>query len=389
MEMIYPLAITLDQTGSTPTYVYSAWATSTSYAYNQVVRYQVSSVWYDYRCRRSHTSSSSRTPTNTYYWTLLGQASTTGGYTPVTNVRTSNAAAWSTGAAVALAAVVYDPADNHDYQATIAISGADNTTRPSEAVRSSNEVVAARWIDIGSANAWAPFDYYLNSYLYGYDTNGALINPVFTIVSPVNTGTVIDRICFAGLHWVSTVKVEVYLNGSKTQTITQSQLPPNGIMSAPYSTAVLNLNTINTWSYTSIKFIVTLTASDSSIVCSCGAIAVGPAIYLGETEWDVTTKILSYSRKERNQDFGTIKFVKRGSAKAVSAVAFLDPSVMPGDVVQQQLQYFDGIPVFFDFNNSSSNYERLRIFGFFTKAETVIKATSFESIMIDIEGLVD
>ena len=390
MEMIYPLAIALDKTGSSPTYVYAAWATSTAYALNQIIRYEVSSVWYDYRCRRAHTSSSSRTPTNSsYYWTLLGPASTTGGYTYVTNVRLSNAATWASGAAVVAGAVQYDPADNHDYQALIAISANDNTVRPSEAVLSSNETIAARWSDIGAANAWAPFDYYLNSYLYGYDTNGAYNNPAFTIVSPVNTGTVIDRICFAGLQWVKSIKVEVYLNGNKTETITKSQEPPAGISAAPYKAAVVKLTTVNTWDYTSIKFVVTLTASDTNIVCKCGAIVIGPAIYLGETEWDVTTKILSFSRKERNQDFGTVKFVKRGSAKGVSAVGYLDPAIMPGDIVQQHLQFFDGMPLFFDFNNAGSNYDRLRVFGFYTKAETVIKAVSFESILIDIEGLVD
>jgi len=389
MEMIYPLAIALDKTGSSPTYVYAAWATSTAYARNQIIRYEVSSVWYDFRCEWAHTSSSSRTPYNPYYWTLLGPASTTGGYTYVTNVRLSNAATWTSGAAVVAGAVQYDPADNHDYQALIAISANDNTVRPSEAVLSSNETIAARWSDIGAANAWAPFDYYLNSYLYGYDTNGAYNNPAFTIVSPVNTGTVIDRICFAGLQWVKSIKVEVYLNGNKTETITKSQEPPAGISAAPYKAAVVKLTTVNTWDYTSIKFVVTLTASDTNIVCKCGAIVIGPAIYLGETEWDVTTKILSFSRKERNQDFGTVKFVKRGSAKGVSAVGYLDPAIMPGDIVQQHLQFFDGMPLFFDFNNAGSNYDRLRVFGFYTKVETVIKAVSFESILIDIEGLVD
>ena len=73
----------------------------------------------------------------------------------------------------------------------------------------------------------------------------------------------------------------------------------------------------------------------------------------------------------------------------MSAVGYLDPAIMPGDIVQQHLQFFDGMPLFFDFNNAGSNYDRLRVFGFYTKAETVIKAVSFESILIDIEGLVD
>ena len=106
----------LARTGSSPTYVYSAWTGSGNpyYALDAVVRYQVSSVWYDYRCRRGHIANSGRSPTNTYYWTKIGVASTTGGYTYTTNVRLSAASAWATGAAITAGQVVFDDADQSD-----------------------------------------------------------------------------------------------------------------------------------------------------------------------------------------------------------------------------------------------------------------------------------
>jgi hypothetical protein len=53
MMIIPPIPSNLAYTGSGPTYVSAAWVTATAYAKNDVRRYQVSSIWYDYKCLRS------------------------------------------------------------------------------------------------------------------------------------------------------------------------------------------------------------------------------------------------------------------------------------------------------------------------------------------------
>ena len=55
MMLIPPSPADLASTGSSPTYVTSAWVTATGYAKDAKVRYQVASVWYDYTCIRAHT----------------------------------------------------------------------------------------------------------------------------------------------------------------------------------------------------------------------------------------------------------------------------------------------------------------------------------------------
>ena len=87
---------------------------------------------------------------------------------------------------------------------------------------------------------------------------------------------------------------------------------------------------------------------------------MGAATCIGGTEWGVETSMLSFSRKERNETFGTVTFVKRGTSKVVRATAFIDPDVISGDEVQSILAQFDGVPVFWDFNNDGSDYDRLR-----------------------------
>ena len=116
---------------------------------------------------------------------------------------------------------------------------------------------------------------------------------------------------------------------------------------------------------------------------------MGEATYIGGTEWGVETSMLSFSRKERNETFGTVTFVKRGTSKVVRATAFIDPDVISGDEVQSILAQFDGVPVFWDFNNDGSDYDRLRVMGFHTNVRQLIQAATYESLSIDIEGLVE
>lgn len=128
---------------------------------------------------------------------------------------------------------------------------------------------------------------------------------------------------------------------------------------------------------------------DPAKPAAIGTFALGQATTLGGTEWGVESSILSFSRKERDDTFGTVTFVKRGSARQLRATAFIDTDLTSGDEVQQVLSAFDGQPVVWDFNNNGSEYDRLRVFGFHTNVRTLIQATTWESLSIDIEGLVE
>jgi hypothetical protein len=122
---------------------------------------------------------------------------------------------------------------------------------------------------------------------------------------------------------------------------------------------------------------------------SIGELVLGKATTLGGTEWGVESSILSFSRKERDDTFGTVTFVKRGSARQVRATAFIDTDIISGDTVYHTLASFDGVPVCWDFNNPGSDFDRLRVFGFHTNVRTLIQTNSWESLSIDIEGLVE
>lgn len=379
MQIVVPVETTLAFTGSSPTYVYSLWATSTGYAKGAVVRYVTSSVSRDYRCKYAHTSSTYTYPTrSTYYWEDVGLSATTGGYTYTTNARLSNYPTWTSGAAVAANAVQYDRADNHDYQAVIAVTAGDNTTRPSEAIRSSTETLAARWIDMGVANAWAALDQKNNTYLEGYDTNNALL-ATLTATYVVDTAVAADAVCIDGLYNCASLTITPTLGGVAQTAI---------VTATPARSVVIPLAAAKA-AGTSLSLALSLTQSVATLPIRMGILCVGTRVSLAYTEWEVETSLLSFSKKERDEVYGTVKFLKRGSAKLVKARCYIDPSVISGDVVMQTLSSIDGVPVFFDFNNGVADYARLRLFGFTTDLATVIKADSYESLSLTVEGLVE
>lgn len=386
MQVIPPMPVRLARTGESPSYVYAAWASGAGYPKDTIIRDNSSGSWRDYRAKSTHTSSAWNRPPNSWYWSDRGPSSVSGGYTWRTNVRLSAYDAWTTGAAVSAGGRRYDDANQHDYQAVVAISSGDNTTRPSEAGLSSDEAVAARWIDLGSANAWAALDQESNSYLAGRDVNNTIVNPVFTI--EVEPNSLINRIAFAGLWNVGGITVTVYLSGalSETKTVTLAHRGTNKFGRLP-KTAIIDLTTIAADAVPTIE--ITLTRATSTAEPRLGVVVVGYGHVLTDTEWGVETSMLSFSRKQRDDTFGTMTFLHRGSARQIRATCQIDPTEVSGDVVQQVLEDLDGQPIFFDFNGSGLSYDRLRVFGFYTTLGIVVPTVTRETLSITVEGLVE
>jgi hypothetical protein len=540
----------LDYTGSSPTYIHSAWITSTAYALNAMVRYEIQSgVWRDYRCKQAHTSSSANAPgtvVNSWFWDWLGLpgptywedqglSATSGGYTYVTNVRSSAYPAWTSGAAVVAGQAVWDQADNRDYQATVALTAGENTgegVRPSNAIGSVTESIAARWVLVGASNAWAMLDYQLDSRLQGYTSAGALVDPVFdlrlgpnnvnlvaapydfstgwaatggtlatnqrngadgssntaddftgnaadgylqraftslaegvnvtfglwllttdaealssvaitlrnssdvvlatttcalttswayfevtaavptggeirariggTTVSTGNefaawgahvgyAGAIIDRVCLAGMVNAGSVTAAILVDGAAFDSVTQSLVPSGVTHGVTHRSANLEVGPIT--AHNGVVLRITLVRQAKAAPVQVGVVAVGKAAELMNTEWGVETSLLSFSRKERDEVFGGTQLMKRGNSLQTRATGFIDTAVISGDVVMSFLRAFDGVAVFFDFNNrqdsAPTEFDNMRTFGFSTRVSQTIPALSWQSFTVDVEGLVE
>lgn len=388
MRILVPQKSDLASTGSgSLSYVYSAWSSSSvNYARDTKIRYQVGGVYYDYRSRSSHTSRADRAPTNGDYWTKLGVSATTSGATYTTNVLLSDYDTWTASAEVKAGAIKFDPADHRDYLAPNLIASGYNTIRPSEAVLSDDEAIAARWSVVSNANAWAPFDLEVYTRLSSYNSSNALVDPV-TLTFTCPTNDTANAVILAGLSNVEDLTAVVSYGGQVKETLTADLEPSGTHYGATATSVILDLATPIP-AGTAVSVALTLNAYNTAKPSLLGVATLAREYALAETEWGVETRLLSFSRKQRDETFGTTTFLKRGSATLCSATCYYDPAVIAGDVIQQVLANFDGQPLLLDFNNTGTDYDRLRIFGFYTNVRTLIHGLSWESLVMDVESLV-
>jgi len=394
MRIIQPHTMTLQATG-TPTYIQAEWSgSSVYYAKYARVRYAIGGIYYDYSARTSHTSSAARSPLNTSYWSYQGAAAVTTGYTYTTNVRLSNYDTWTTGVAVTADAIRFDDSDHRDYRATIAVSSGDNTIRPSDAINSSTESIAARWVVHGPANAWAPYDQEIFTRLIGKDAANALVSPV-TMTLEHTTPYLENCLMFAGLRNIKTLTATVSYDGSVQETLgTTGNLQPTDPHWGRMQSSIIFDFEDDIPAGKVVTVAVSATAYSATAPIEIGLICLGTAVACGDAEWGVDTGILSFSRKERDPDFGITSFLKRGSATTLSATGVVD--TVTADTLMRVLADMDGEAIMFDFNAqtgtgicplTATNYDRMRIFGFFTNFHTVVSGVGWESFTMDVESL--
>jgi hypothetical protein len=208
-------------------------------------------------------------------------------------------------------------------------------------------------------------------------------------------GPVIDRVALAGMSSVLNVTARVLIDGATYHTQTESQVPSG--VSHGLSNRTTNLVIPSITAHEGVVLRLTLSRLYRDKAPELGVVIVGQAAELAFTEWGVETSMLSFSRKERDEVFGSTKFLKRGNSLQTRATCFVDTSVIGGDVVMSFLRAVDGVPVFWDFNNrvlpcggaSVSSFDNMRTFGFSTSARQVIAAPSWHSFVVDVEGLVE
>lgn len=389
MEVIIPLDAYIDWSVGTPDYWRTAWATSTAYtAGTSFVRYQVGSVWYDYVAMVTHTSSASTAPGYaTNYWRRIGRSQSLAGTSVYTNVDGTFGQTWVSGTATPAGTLIHDPLVRRDYVAAIDLTAGENTIRPHDCQYHPDPLIAARWVDRGASNAYAPVDYgtdtpFVVSKLVGISAADAIINPTFRVAE---SGGVIDRIAFVGLVNVKTIIVAVYIDGSLTETKTVSAIPSGttyGFLKKSVSIPVTQIAADK-----AAVFHITLVRDISTWAPEVGRVIVGRAYTLGDTQWKAETSILSFSRKERDATYGTLTLTPRPSARTLRATCSVYPSSVAGDIVQQGLEYLDGKLAFFDFNNTGTDYDRLRVFGIVQEFGIVISMPTHEILSMTVEGI--
>jgi hypothetical protein len=385
MLVVKPIKCELNTAAATVEYLYPEWQSGTYYSALSRVRIWDRTRYLDYEAKLSHVATNTTTPLySNIYWRYLSVSAGIHAPTHSTNCAVSLYPAWVSGSSVSAGQAVYDRTSRSDFLANVDITGANNTSPPSSAINSSSEEIANRWTSLGSSNAHAFLDYEVSTVLTGIDNSGAPVSP--TVVLNTSEEGIIDRVCFSSLSNVASVTIKTYVNNVLTHTANHSFQTSSGTYATSATVAITPVQ-----SGASCNLDISTTRVDSSKIAYIGAIVVGKAKFLAFTEWNVQTSIMSFSKKERDSVFGTTRFIKRGSAKTIKATCFVDPKYLTGDQLQLALAELDGMPVYWDLNNElhgeASSYDRFRILGYYSNFSIVIAASSFESMSIDIEGV--
>ena len=399
MQIIRPVPVDLAASGAGSGYANEDWATlaGTVFAVGAEVRHDyVVGTMKDYRCLKAHTHSAIIEPgARALYWFDLGAAAPAYNATYITNCKHSYYDAWIKSQELSAGTLRLDTADRSDYYLNTSLGATENIIRPSQCVVSSDPLIAARWTRRGYANAWAALDYTTNSAWSNWAIAGGLqASPLPYFAVRPSAGYYIDYIALDGLAYCTNVKLEIYsgikgAGGTLLRTYNQSMRDSrNDLLRSAVIPLLVNGTLTGIIADANTLIYVTLTPYSNGIPISLYYLCMGFGQSLGETEWDVETSLLSFSKRERDNTFGTLSFLQRGSAKTVSATAYIDPAVRYGDTIQALLAINDATPCMYDFNNSGSNYDRLRVFGYWTKFRTLIKTAAWESLNIQVEGLV-
>ena len=399
MQIIRPASVDIAASGAGSGYANEDWATlsGTVFAVGAQVRHDYAGgSMNDYLCLKAHTYSALYEPgARPIYWRSLGAADPVYNATYITNCKYSYYSAWLKSQELSAGTILLDTADRSDYYLNASLEAADNLIRPSQCVASSDPLIAARWSCRGYANAWAALDYATNSTWNNWATGGGFqVSPLPYFTVRPSAGAYIDHVAIDGLYYCTNIKLEFYsgikgAGGTLLRTYNKSMVDSRGdLLRAAVIPLLVNGALVGISADANTLIYVTLTPANAGIPISLHYLCMGFGQSLGETEWDVESSLLSFSRRERDKTFGTMSFMQRGSAKVLSATAYIDPANRYGDTIQSILAINDATPCMYDFNNSDSNYDRLRVFGYWTKFRTLIKTASWESLQLQVEGLI-
>jgi hypothetical protein len=264
----------------------------------------------------------------------------------------------------------YDDHDGNDYEALVDISAGDNTIRPSEAVISTDEAIAARWALVDVSNANRLFD--------------AAQRIQCTEASPmaitVRSAGLANSLTFAALSdTIDSISV----------TITQSGLSPI-TLSAPSLSGERVVRFVHPDRFMAY-YAITLTGTGTLGV---GEIDVGYRRVLGTAEAGIQHDMIDYSVREWDDDYGTYRYTKRGYSRILRGTVHIPDRL--GDWVDRVTSARRAEPSVWDFNDApgllwpgTSESSRI-LYGIPTQRQRIDNAIEhIDTLALEITGLVE
>jgi hypothetical protein len=291
----------------------------------------------------------------------------------ITGAVISEYPAWSGGSAVSAGEVVYDAWAIADYEAVSGIANSPNwDIRPSVAVSSPDPSIARLWKRKGIANAHRMFDGETLTRTAG----AASSNVILQTTSATACGTVM----LFGMRGVASVTVKG-LNPSTGSTLeTKTAALAYTGDTGTRATAAVTMDAAFT------RFEITLTRDSAVSRVECGMVALGVPIAFGETAQNVVLKGENFSRTEENQ-WGNIDFLRRGHLTEADVRVFVTQA--RADYLVQALNRAQGMPVAFDLNCADTDFEHMRVWGFYRDFAIPYRGFGDTEIAFAVRSLVE
>ncbi len=310
------------------------------------------------------------------------------GYIGATSFKTdaplSDYPTWSTGS-VSAGTIVYDKYARRDYYCNQTLTSLQNSLSPSQCVASPIDAVRGYWRHMGVANAFRMFDG------EAYTRTRRTASSMYCEFGFNQDNTARSRAVYVfGMQNVSSVRLRVYNSGgTMVEDQTKTALYPNffgeprlNLLSLAFDTTTL-IDATYTFRFDFTK------KSGASTYIEVGMIAVGEAFDLGPTKQGLRLRHLNFSRQQRDETFGTVAFLRRGVAKVVSATVMCNNP--DSDTILRGINAYRGGALVWDFNNSDTAFDHLRVWGFSRDHEYpyIGLANGPGEIRMEVEGLVE
>jgi len=229
-----------------------------------------------------------------------------------------------------------------------------------------------KWGEIGTSNRWAMFDEYINS--------------VTTAAIDIEVDVTSNRANQVGLFGLVGSAVTFTLtNGATvvdTETVNLRSLPESGWYSWLFD--VYEYKTKAFWDfpkYPSATLTVEITATGGE--AACGEMVLGNAVFLGNTQYDAKVGIDDYSIIDT--DSLDRVYLKQGNyADRAEIDMWIENTTI--DNVRRKLAELRGTLSLWDLNNEGSDYDSLRILGYFRNFDITIPGPSISYCSIEIGG---
>jgi len=137
------------------------------------------------------------------------------------------------------------------------------------------------------------------------------------------------------------------------------------------------------FSQTKIEFI----NNTSGVTAKCGQYVCGLKNYIGESQFDANSGMLSFSRRIRNEYTGEMELIKGANVKTLD----VDLQIMNTEYnrIYALLSMLDGIPCVFQANNdSSTKYEPLIVYGYIDSFNLILRGALYSDCNLTIKGMI-